>query len=108
MHLVFDFVVLVVSNTFGSGAGLGAVPVQVLVQILEFYIDFLLENILLLELLRTFSLALINHTAFLKKVAFAGGVLTLLTSFNLSTKLLCSLSVSSNDKIVSFIFLKKK
>ena len=26
MHLVFDFVVFVVSNTFGSVAGLGAVP----------------------------------------------------------------------------------
>ena len=68
------FVGLSVSNTVGSGAGSGA----------RIFSGFFVGNILLLKLLRIFSLALRNNPAFFRKDLFSTGNLPLYwpVSFN--------------------------
>ena len=59
---------------------------------------FLIGNNLLLKLFRTFSLALNNNPKLFKKNSFSIAFLPSPKFFDLAAKLLCSSSVSSNDK----------
>ena len=62
--LVHFFVDLGVSNTVGSGASSGAIPC------VGILFGFFVGNLLLLKLLRIFSLELRNNSAFFKKDLF--------------------------------------
>ena len=67
-----------------------------------------IENILLLKLLRTFSLALYNNPKLFKKYFFKSVFIPLSKLFNPLTKLLCLLSIFSIDKCRSSVSLKKQ
>ena len=99
-NFTLDFLCLVgsfASSAVGSGVGFH----------LRVLSNFFLQNSLLLNLLRTFSLELNNNPKLFFKKPFFQLFLPLSKFFILAAKLLSSSSTSSNDRYLSCIFLQK-
>ena len=96
--LVFIQIIgLGVSNTAGSGAGSGV----------GISSNLFVVDILLLKLLRIFSLALRNNRALHQKGFFSTCILLLPILFSSLAKWLCSSSAITNEKVLSRVSLRK-